>query len=251
LKTIIMITSLLLLTVHLFGQDSLEELITKGDEAYKSFDNQSALEWYQKAIDSDSTSYEAAWKLARAFVDVGENLEGDEMHKHYMSSQKYAQQAIRQNEEGSNGHLFLSIALGRVALQAGAKERMRLAKSIRVEAEAAIELDNTNDIAYHVLGRWHRRLADLSWIEKGFANVFLGGVPKDATVENSHKNFQKAIDLNPSKISHHLEMGITYLAMDDKKKATEEFNKVLELPQSDSDDTKHKESAKKFLEDLN
>jgi tetratricopeptide (TPR) repeat protein len=183
-------------------------------------------------------------------VDVGETLDKKQSHEYYMASQKYAQQAIRHKEECSNGHLFLSIALGRVALKAGAKERMRLAKSIRVEAEKAIEYNINNDLAYHVLGRWHRRLADLSWIEKGFANIFLGGVPKDATVENAHKNFQKAIELNPQKISHHLEMGITYIAMDKKHLAVEEFKKVLELPKSDSDDPKHKESAKKFLNDL-
>ena len=229
--------------------DSL--FIMKGDSAYKAFDNASALEWYSEAYKADSSNYEAAWKLSRAYVDVGETLEGDEMHAYYKSAEYFARRAIELNETGSNGHLFLSIALGRVALNVGAKERMRLAKEIKMEADKAIEYDPGNDIAHHVVGRWHRRLANLSWVEKGFANIFLGGIPEEATMENAVASFKKAIELNPEKISHHLELGITYREMDKNELAVAQFQKCLELPETDSDDAGHKVNAREYLKELN
>lgn len=248
LFSILGITLLMLSSVVAEHADST--FIAKGDSAYKAFDNETALKWYMKAYESDTSNYEAAWKLSRAYVDVGETLEGDEMHAYYNRAKKFAQKAISLNETGSNGHLFLSIALGRVALNVGAKERMRLAKQIKLEADKAIEYDPENDIAYHVVGRWHRRLANLSWIEKGFANIFLGGIPKEATMENAVASFKKSIELNPKRISNHLELGITYKEMDKKDLAIEQFQKCLDLPESDSDDQGHKKTARNYLQEL-
>jgi Tfp pilus assembly protein PilF len=151
---------------------------------------------------------------------------------------------------GSKGHLFLSIALGRVALDAGAKERIQLSKDIKKEVDLAIKYDPNDDLAYHVLGRWNRKLSNLSWIEKGFADIFLGGVPEDASDENAVAAFKKAIQLRPQHINHHLELGITYEMMDMDEEARKEFQICLDLPKSDSDDTKYKKDAQERLDDL-
>ncbi len=238
----------LLISFPLLAQDT--GFLEKGDQAFKAFNNQQALEFYQKALDADNNSYEAAWKLSRAYVDVGETLEGDAREDYYKKSEKYARRAVELKSDGSNGHLYLAIALGRVALDASAKQRIKMSKEIRKEAELAIKLDPENDIAYHVLGRWHRKISNLSWIEKGFADMFLGGVPKDASNEAAVENFKKAIELNPDYINHHLELGITYETMDKTELARQEFEKCLSLPVSSAKDKEHKEKARELLNDL-
>ncbi len=235
---------------HSYAQENKAEFIALGDSAYTQMEHEKALSWYSKAVQADSNCYEASWKMARAYVDVGETLNDDQSHEYYLHAQRMANHAISVNPEGSNGHLFLSIAIGRVALKAGPKERMRLAKSIRTEAEKAIELDPENDLAYHVLGRWHRRLANLSWVEKGFANIFLGGIPEDATMENAVLNFKKSVELKPDRISNRFELGYTYKEMDKNDLAIKEFETCLMLPVTDSEDPKHKKEAKKLLEEL-
>lgn len=230
---------------------STEFYLTKGDTAYHNFDNRLAMEFYFRAFESDITNYEAAWKLSRAYVDVGETFQDkDKRKEYYQTAEKYARKAVENNPDGSMGHLSLSIALGRVALDAGAKERVRLSKEVKAEVDKALELEPENDIAWHVLGRWHRKLATLSWIEKRFAGIFLGGVPKEASVETSAECFQKAIELNPNYLNHHMELAITYEELDQKEKAVEEYKKVLELPKMDADDDNHRKKAKERLEDL-
>lgn len=253
LIALFMMVFFLLITGALYASegDSTGGLVTKGDAAYNTFDNKAALEFYKGALETDPANYEAAWKLARAYVDVGEKLsDTKERRSYYEKGYEYAQKAVAINPNGAKGHLFLSIAIGRVALDAGAKERVKLSKEVKSEVDKALALDPQDDSAWHVLGRWHRRLSTLSWIEKNFANMFLGGVPKEASMENAVDCFKKAIQLNPSHINHHLELAITYEEMGKKEPAVGEYRKVLELPIKDADDEDHKKEAEDRLKKI-
>lgn len=250
---VLMMVLFLLLSGSLYaaGGGSAGALVAKGDAAYKKFDNNGALEFYKKALETDPKNYEAAWKSSRAYVDVGEKLsDKKERRAYYEKGYEYAKKAVAINPNGSKGHLLLSIAIGRVALDAGAKERVKLSKDVKSEVDKALTIDPQDDVAWHVLGRWHRRLSSLSWIEKNFANMFLGGVPKEASMENAVDCFKKAIQLNPSHINHHLELAITYEKMGGKDLAVAAYNKVLELPIKDADDEDHKKEAEERLKKM-
>ncbi|MFZ0390625.1 MAG: tetratricopeptide repeat protein [Calditrichia bacterium] len=228
-----------------------DSLISRGDSVYQQHNYPLALNLYSQVLEKDPDSYAAAWRLSRAYIDVGESIDNkDKRQQYYQKGEELARKAIELNPEGSQGHLFLSIALGRVALDAGAKERIKLSKEIKAEADRALELDPENDLAWHVLGRWNRRLASLSWVEKKFANMFLGGVPKDASVEKAAEAFRKAVELNPDYINHHLELAITLEKLDRKSEAMTEYRKVLELPASDPEDQKYQQMAMKKLDSL-
>lgn len=237
--------------LHSQPQETPADYIARGDEAYAQFDNKAALDFYKKAFALDSANYEAAWKLSRAYVDVGEGLPDKEERKtNYLEADKYARKAVEIDSLRAKGHLWRSIALGRVALDAGAKERVRMSKEIKKEVDRALELDPRDDIAWHVLGRWHRKISTLSWIEKKFANMFLGGVPKEASVEKAAECFQKAIEINPGHINHHLELGITYEELKQKELAIQEYETALSLPVKDADDPGYKKTAEERLKKL-
>jgi len=250
---VLMMALLLLISGVAYAAEggSAGDLIAKGDVAYKKFDNKAALKYYSAALETEPRNYEAAWKSARAYVDVGEKLSNTKERRfYYEKGYEYAQKAVAANPNGSKGHLFLSIAIGRVALDAGAKERVKLSKEVKSEVDKALAIDPQDDVAWHVLGRWHRRLSSLSWIEKNFANMFLGGVPKEASMENAVDCFKRAIQLNPSHINHHLELAITYEEMGKKDLAVAAYNKVLELPIRDADDEDHKKEAEERLKKM-
>lgn len=244
---------LMLSTFSVFAQSdsTLTDYLTRGDEAYAQFDNKGALNYYLQAFNLDSTNYQAAWKVCRAYVDIGETLPDKKDRKeYYLDAENFARKAIEIDSLGAKGHLWRSISLGRVALDAGAKERVRMSKEIKKEVDRALELDPNDDIAWHVLGRWHRKISTLSFIEKTFANVFLGGVPKEASVEKAAECFQKAIEIHPEHINHYLELGITYEKLKQKDLAVQQYQKVLDLPIKDSDDEGFKKTAEERLKKL-
>jgi tetratricopeptide (TPR) repeat protein len=248
MKTFIFLLTISLSMLH--AGTEIPALIARGDSCFKALDNPGALKAYQEAVGLDSLNYESNWKLSRAFVDIGETMEGDERAEYFKQAEKYAQKAVTIDSTGSKGHLQLAVALGRVALDAGAKERVQMSKEIKRQVDLAIKYNPKDDIAYHVLGRWNRKLANLSWIETTFANMFLGGIPDEASDENAVKCFKKAIELNPNHINHHLELGITYEMMGRDEEARKEYQICLDLPDSDSADEAHKAEAKRRLEDL-
>ena len=151
------------------------------------------------------------------------------------------------NPQGSKGYLYRGSAIGRIALDTTAKERIRLSKEVKSNFDKALELNPKDDYAWHGLARWHRKIATLSWVEKTFANMFLGGIPKEASVENAATCLKKAIEINPGHINHHLELGITYEKLKKKGLAKEEYKKALELPKKDADDDRYKRDAKERL----
>jgi len=246
----IIFASVLCLSQMSYGQE-IPALIASGDEAHEKFDNPGALAFYAKALEMDSTNYEATWKLSRAYVDVGETLsEKDERKAHYKKAESLANKAVEINPNGAKAHLYLSISIGRVALDAGKKEQVRLSKEVKASVDTALVLDPNDDVAWHVLGRWHRKMATLGWVQKKFANIFLGGIPKEASVDSSARCFEKAVAINPEHINHHLELGITYEKLKEKEKAIEQYQLVLNLPKKDADDDEHKKHAEKLLKKL-
>jgi tetratricopeptide (TPR) repeat protein len=236
----------LILLVSLVSAQTVEEFMAKGDAAFDAFENVAALKAYKAAVALDSANCDALWKTARAHIDVGENAEEDIQKLNYYSAEKIARKAIVVCPDNDMAHLELAVAVGRVALMEGGKKKVELSREVKSEALKALELDPNNDIAHHVLARWHREVANLSGMLKMFAKMLYGGLP-EASNETAVEHFTKAAEIDPSFLNHHLELGITYEKMKEWAKAKECYDKVIEFPEKDSDDGKHKAEAKERL----
>lgn len=232
-----------------------EEFIKSGDEFYAQWEDQQALEAYLKALEIDDKNYEALWKAARGYVDVADLMTGTgkEVEKQkfdmYVKAERYAKQAISVNPNDTWGHFMLSAALGKKVLMLGKKEQIDASKQVKSAVDKAIELDPENDLAYHALGRWHRRMAEIGGAKRALGSLVYGSIPK-GSFEESEKWLKKAVELKPEYINHHLELGRTYVALKKYDLATAEFNKCLELPEASAKDRQLKEEARAELAEL-
>ncbi|OGD20970.1 MAG: hypothetical protein A2W03_07625 [Candidatus Aminicenantes bacterium RBG_16_63_16] len=239
---------------RLSGQTAAD-FIRQGDEQYAQFNDALALEEYLKAAQAEPENYEALWKTARAYYDVADRMTtadskaADEQRKTFGQSMSSARQAIKVDPNGTWGHFFLSAAWGKYVLTQGKKEQVNASKQIRAEIDKAIAADPNNDLAYHALGRWHRRMAEIGGAQRFFGGLLYGSIPK-GTLEDSEKNMQKAIELNPNYTNHHLELGRTHLGMKKTDLAKQEFQKVLELPETTSKCPMFKKEAQAELDAL-
>jgi len=124
-----------------------------------------------------------------------------------------------------------------------------MSREVKEEAMRAIELNPDMDTGYHILARWHREVATLSWVMRTAAKVVYGGLP-EASLEESVQYFQKAIDLSPDWINHRLELAKTYIEQGNEEAARAQLNKALELPAVAMEDPEYKEEARRLLEEL-
>lgn len=234
---------------EMVGEGSAADWLAKGDASFENFDNKGALEAYKRATIADSNNCEAWWKLARAYVDVGEQAEKVERRQYYVLGEKAARKAVALCPNEAEAHFQLAVAVGRVALDVGGKTKVELSKEVKAEGEKALTLNPDHDGALHLLGRWHREVANLSGILKTFAKVLYGGLPP-ASNEEAIAYFQKAIALKPEHINHHLELARTYRMVGNWAAAKEHYDKVLSLPVADADDPSYKQEAKQELQEV-
>jgi tetratricopeptide (TPR) repeat protein len=128
----------------------------------------------------------------------------------------------------------------------GKKDQVTMSKEIKTAIDKSIELDPNNDLAYHALGRWQRRMAEIGGAQRFFGSILFGSIPK-GTFEESEKAFKKAVELKPDYINHHLEFGRTYMSLKKYDLAAQEFQKCLDLNAASSKDGAYKDEAKQEL----
>ena len=229
--------------------------ITEGDAAYAKLDDQAALTHYQAALAIEPANYEALWKASRAMVDIADIIPATDKDiktkqmKLYTDATALARKAAAANPNDTWGHFQLAAANGKRLLMLGKKEQIDASKAVRAEIDKAIELDPTNHLAYHALGRWHRRMAEIGGAKRFFGSIIYGSIPK-GSYEESEKNLRKAIELHPEYVNHYLELGRTLIALKKNSEAAQSLQKAIDLPKTTSKDDVLKAEAKTELDKL-
>ncbi len=231
--------------------DDVSQLITDGDAALTKFDLPNATTAYKRALKLDSRNYEACWRLARAVADAG-TLETDSSKKKLLliEALEYARGAVRLNPTGSKGHALLSVVVGKLALYMGGRTKVELSKEVKTEAEKAIALDPTEDIAYHVRGVWNREMVELNWFLRKFAEVLYGAFPP-ASLDEAIKNLRRAAELAPKTVPHQVELGITLAATGQWAEAKRTLDLALTMPNTWVTDDVYKKQARESLVTVN
>lgn len=225
-----------------------EEAVRLGDEARAAGRWEDARTRYQTALETAPDHYGALWRTASVESELGEDAKGEEQRRLVASAVEHARAAVRVAPDSAQGHVWLAVALGRQALKEGPRTRLALAREIKSEADRALELDPSIGRAWHVRASWHRKIASLNALERMAANAVLGGVPKGASMENAVRDFEKAIELEPDYVNHHLELGRTLLEMKRRDEARRALERAIALPPtSHPRDAQRQEEARRLL----
>ena len=221
-----------------------EDFIKAGDSLYSLNNYNESIERYRSACLLDSNSFEAFWKLGRSLNLKGETAEKDSQLVIFEESRDAETRALALNEGDADAHFQLARALGKIALFKGVFKSASLAKQVRKECLRALEIDSLHDGAWHVLGRWHREVSKKPKILR--IPMGLGAASKDDALAF----MQKALEINPENINHHLEMGNTYRRFKMKDEARGEYARCLEITPQSPLDEKYRDEAKKMLAEM-
>lgn len=233
----------------IFSKDTAD-IMRKAREHFQKNEFSQALEFYASALAEDPKNYEALWKSSHALVNMGAATNNDkDKEELFNRSADFARQAVEAEPEKADGYAMLSISQGRLAMFTGGKRKVELSREVKKNAEKALTLDPKHDGALHVLGVWHREVATLGGVLKFFAKVLYGGLPK-ASIEESIGYLEKAVEIAPENLEHHLDLGKSYEEADEEGKARMEYEKVLALPCREGYDDGLKKEAALLLEEL-
>lgn len=233
--------------------NSYKEYLLQGDEKYSKFDNKSALENYLLAYKLSPSGYDVLFRLARTYNDLGEEYheyqEKDSSRVMIDYALEYSEKLVNNYPDSAASYSFLAMSYGNEALYAGGKEEIKLAHKIEDNAKKSLKLNPHQYLSYVILGIYYRKIADLSWFERLFANAFFGSVP-EGTFEESVQMLNKALDLYPKTIVASYQLALTYEAMGDKESETKVLKKLQTYPEQNFRDKFAIKKAKRKLQNL-
>ncbi|MFI5124611.1 MAG: hypothetical protein ACHQDF_04740 [Chitinophagales bacterium] len=245
-----MISFLLFLALPslLLSQD-LNPLLREAQQQESSFHENEAFLKYAEILKLQPNHLIALCKCSELSSRIGARLSGkDKMQEYFIAAKNYASAALRLDANSSDANFVMALALGRLSLIAGTRERIVLARDIKKYAETSIRLDPSNFKPYHVLGKWNYEVSNLNVAERSIARLIYGGLPA-ASLKQSIYYFEKSRSLNPSFLLNYLELARAYHRENEKEKAFELLHTVLALPSMIYDDTRVKATAKELLKE--
>ena len=228
------------------------ERVALGDKELSAFRPAAALVHYVAAVELEPTNGEALGKASRASVDIGEQVtDGAKRKELFKHGEQYARRAVEASPNDPEVNFHLARALGLTALSVGVRERIKFATEIRRLALRALSLDANHAGALHVMGVWNAEVMRLSGIERFFAKNVLGGrVFSQASWKDALSYMEKAVAVDPTRLTHHLDLGRIYVDVGDRVKARAQFDFVLSGPQTDFNDPMYKREAEVALKAL-
>lgn len=220
----------------------------RADSLYEHFEEQKALEAYEQIVDKDPDYYKALWRTSFLYSRVGNRKEEEQVQRDYFNRAiELAERALQVDSTDSESNFVMAVAMGRKALISGARERVAASRDIKKYVDRALAFDSTHAGAWHVLGRWHLKVANLSWIERVAANTLFGGIPGEASNQKAEDAMQKAIGYDADYILYYRDLARVYEEMGREEKAIEACRTALEKENLSPDDPKFKQECRQWI----
>jgi tetratricopeptide (TPR) repeat protein len=230
--------------------ETTEELVTNGEVFDKQFNPREALKCYLPAEKLEPKNVDILLRIARQYrhllADAATKEEKVRLGKIALN---YSQRAAALAPDEAEAQLSVAISYGKLVPFLGKKEQVETSPRIKSAVDKTLRLDPQNDLAWHILGRWHRNLAEISGLKRVVASALYGGLPKGSLAE-AESALRKAIALNPDRLIHYIELGRIYANMGRKADARKYIEKGLAMPEVEKDDAEMKARGREVLEKL-
>ena len=198
----------------------------------------------------DKNDVEILWRIARSYFDIADQSTDVVAQKENIDSAlPYAENALSINPLSSKANHYYAVIIGRKGVLEGTKQKIINSYEVKKYCLKAIELDSTYDNSYHVMGRWHYNVADLSWVERNIASLAYATPPVGSFAE-AINYFKSAKNLNPDDIRHYLWLGKSYLANYESDEARNILKEGMKIETTNESDNILKNKIKELLSKL-
>jgi tetratricopeptide (TPR) repeat protein len=239
-----------LLTGAVLRAQSADELIKNGDACYAKLQAANALRFYLPAEKLDPKNVRLLVHISREYRHLmTDATKPEEKRRLGGIAVDYAKRAAELGPNDPDAQLAVAISYGRLQPLEGNWDKIQASHIIKGAADKVIKLDPSSDLGWHVLGRWHMALAEVSAFQRSMAQFLYGKLP-ESTYEEAAQCFEKAIELNPNRLMHYIELGRVYAHMGRTEEARSLITKGLAMRETEKDDPECKRQGKQLLADL-
>src|SRR4029450_10838322 len=178
---------LLFLLANVCWAQSADELVEKGKVFERKFQTNDALPLYLAAEKLEPNNSHILVRIARQYRYVlsGESSKQDKLRLGHIALD-YSVRAAAAGARDAEAQLAPAITLGKMLPYLPTKQQVAHSPRSKESVDKALALDPRNDTAWHVLGRWHRVLADVSLVKRYLAEMIYGSLTQGSNDEGEH-----------------------------------------------------------------
>ncbi|KAF6257131.1 hypothetical protein COO60DRAFT_33728 [Scenedesmus sp. NREL 46B-D3] len=234
------------------ASEAARQWVSRGVVAEAKMELREALACYINAVMLDPDDVELICRLAKQWSDLTYEDGATMEHIQEVNAKavEYADRAITMAPKSAGGYMASCVSRGRLALFSDNKTKVRLAKEAQEAARTALSLEPENDLAHHLMGRWHFEMAQINFMVRQLIKLVYGAALAPGNFEDALTEFQAAVALNPSKLIHRVELGRTHLRLGHKREAYEHLSASMGLEVEDVNAKLQKDDAELLLDKL-
>jgi len=249
--TVFFAAASVVLTGTALAAESADELIKNGDIFYAKLQAAEALKFYLLAEKMEPKNVRLLVHISREYRHLMTDATTPvEKRRLGGIAVEYANRASTLGPHDADAQLAVAISYGLLQPLEGNRERIEASRVIKAAADRTIELDPNSDLGWHVLGRWHKELADISAFQRTMEQTIYGEILPQSTYGEAVTCFEKAIQLNPNRLIHYIELGRVYAQMGRSEEARRFITKGLAMQDTEKDDPETKRQGRELLAKL-
>ncbi|WP_162053038.1 tetratricopeptide repeat protein [Pontibacter pamirensis] len=208
-----------------------EQLLQQAKQLLNSYKDSEALLLYEQVLAAAPDNYEALCKASLLHCRIGERYSSDETSKmqHFSKAKKYAQKAYELDPVDAESNFVMALSIGAEAMASGAKERLVGINEVKTFLDAALASNRQHAEAWHIMGRWYFKMANLNLVEKVASKMLFGGVCDEATNTHAAEALENAIANDPNNIRYYYDLACIYNEMKDTAARNKTLEKAVSL----------------------
>ncbi|MGN8225788.1 tetratricopeptide repeat protein [Gracilimonas sp. BCB1] len=227
----------LLKTAHSYFNQSLE---------------QQALAAYLDVLKAEPNNFEALWHTSLIYARVGYRYDSEkEMMENYQKALTYAEKTLELYPNKGYSHFVYAVANGRISDLSDSQTRIKKSYIVKKHAEKAVELLPEYAPAWHLLGLWHSKIANVGSARQFAAGLFSNGLPEGASNQKAVEYMQKAMRLQPEQaLRYKLDLARHYERAGENSKAIQTLKDIVQITPRNDIDRWNLERARELLDKL-
>lgn len=239
MKTLLIILQLIFSFFQISAQD-INSLVKEADRLEDLPDELAAFNKFKEALRIQPNHLYSLVKASQLGSRIGARETSPKNRDNwYATALAYANKAITLAPLNDEANVALAMVLGKSSLTKSGKEKLNSAKEIKKRVDIALKTNPNNYLAWHILGRWHYEISNISSVERTAAKIFFGGIPT-GSLKNAIMYFEKAKNLMPYFILNYIELAKAYHRDGQVSKAIALIRTIQAFPVNTEDDTKLK-----------
>jgi regulator of microtubule dynamics protein 3 len=205
--------------LDVLGDSGHDVLLRKAYELKAQYKETEALAVYEQIIAADEANYEALCHASLLHSQMGNRFSDDTRKlNHFSTAKDYAQRAYLMDSADARANFAMALSLASLATVSGPKQRLATFAEIKPYLDATLQADFSHADAWHLMGRWYFKMANLNFAEVAAYKVMLGSVSDKAiTNQNAIYAMEMAILHNPNNLRYYFDLANIYQEMKNKE----------------------------------